>query len=146
MAATAAQVARLRRMVAEPTETTYKDDELATTIESYPLIDERGEEPYSWDTSTDPPTQEENEAWIPTYDLAAAAAEVWSEKAALAAADYDFSADGASFSRSQAFEQAERMARYYRARRSPRTITARPEPEFPVSETWVGNLQEPRDW
>ena len=40
--ATAAQIARLRRMVAEPTEDPYDDDTLAAYIERYPLLDERG--------------------------------------------------------------------------------------------------------
>jgi hypothetical protein len=55
MAATAAQVARLRRMTAEPTDETYTDDALAGIIESHPLIDERGEAPYSLDIEHGPP-------------------------------------------------------------------------------------------
>lgn len=146
MAATAAQIAQVGRMVAEPTTTTYSDAAIQGYIEAHPCIDERGEEPYDWDTSTDPPTQDANESWIATYDLNAAAADIWDEKAATAAQDYDFLADGASYSRSQAYQQAAARARYYRARRNPRTITLRPEPEAATRDTWVGNLQEPEDW
>ena len=142
MAATAAQIARLRRMVNEPTTDTYTDDDLAGYIESYPRIDERGESPYTWDTSTEPPTQDVNDSWIPTYDLNAAAADIWQEKAAVLAQDYDFNADGGQYSRSQAYEHAMRQVRYYRSRRSPLTITARPEPKYPESTIWIGNLAE----
>ena len=142
MSATAAQIARLRRMVAEPDETTYLDTDLAGYIEDYPLVDERGEEPYTWDTSTEPPTQDDNDNWIATYDLNAAAADIWEEKAATLAQDFDFSADGASFSRSQAYEQMMRSARYYRSRRSLKTVTQRPEPERSTDVLWIGNLAE----
>jgi hypothetical protein len=142
MAATAAEVARLRRMVNEADDTTYDDTALEETIESYPCIDERGEEPYTWDTSTDPPTQDDNDSWIATYDLNAAAADIWEEKAAVLAQDYDFNADGGRYSRSQAYEQAMKQARYYRSRRNPRTKTLRPEPVKSEDVLWVGNLPE----
>ena len=58
MAATAAQIERLRRMVDEPDDTTYSDEAIKDYIEEYPLVDARGKEPYTWDTSTQPPTQE----------------------------------------------------------------------------------------
>ena len=121
MSATAAQVARVRRMVNEADDTTYDDDAIADYIESYPLIDERGEEPYTWDTSTSPPTQEDNDDWIATYDLHAAAADIWEEKAAVVAVDFDFRADGGQYSRSQVVESYRALARYHRARRAPRT-------------------------
>ena len=145
MSATAAQIARLRRMVAESDATTYTDSDLTTYIEAYPLVDERGEEAYTWDTSTEPPTQDDNDNWIPTYDLNAAAADIWEEKAATLAQDFDFSADGASFSRSQAYEQMMRSARYYRSRRSAKTITQRPEPIRSTDVYWIGNLAEVDD-
>lgn len=145
MAATAAQIAQVRRMVAEPTTTTYSDATIKSYIEAYPCIDERGEEPYDWDTSTDPPHQDANADWIPTYDLNAAAADLWDEKAATLAQDYDFSADGASYSRSQAYEAAEKRSRYYRSRRQPKTFTLRPEPEAAAGDVWVGNLAEPSE-
>jgi hypothetical protein len=143
MTATAAQIARLRRMVGEVDKPTYTDDDLQACIEAYPLLDERGEEPYTWDTSTSPPTQDANEDWVPTYDLHAAAADVWEEKASAVAGDFDFSADGASYSRSQVYEQYMRKARHHRARRSAKTATLIKWPhEQPDAEVWVGNLPE----
>ncbi|MBU2685886.1 MAG: hypothetical protein KKF27_21805 [Gammaproteobacteria bacterium] len=122
MSATAAQIAQVRRWVNEPDDTTYDDDAISVYIEAYPLLDERGEEPYSWDTSTEPPTKDDNEVWLPTYDLHAAAADIWDEKAAVVAQDFDFTADGGSYSRSQVVAQFERQARMHRARRRPGTI------------------------
>jgi hypothetical protein len=118
-------------MVAEPTATTYTDALLTTAIEKYPVMDERGQVPYTWDDSTTPPTQDENEDWAPTYDLNAAAADIWDEKAAGLAGKYDFSADGGTYHRSQAYEQAQKMARQYRSRRMPRTwkMAMYPPPE-----------------
>lgn len=121
MTATAAQIATVRRMVAEPTTTTYSDVLVTAFIEKYPLMDERGENPYTFDTSTEPPTKEANDNWIATYDLHAAAADIWEEKAANWANKYNFSADGGNYSRSQAYEMAMKSARYHRSRRAPTT-------------------------
>lgn len=144
MSATAAQIARLRRMVNEPDDTTYDDDAIQEYIERYPLLDERGEEPYTWDASTEPPTQEDNDSWIPTYDLNAAAADIWQEKAAIVAQDFDFKADGGQHSRSQVYEQYMAQARYYRSRRSAKTMTLVKWPEETTTGDfpWIGNLAE----
>lgn len=144
MTATAAQIAQVRRMVNEPDDTTYDDDAIQGYIEAYPLIDERGEVPYTWDTSTTPPSQDENEDWIPTYDLHAAAADIWLEKAAVLAQDYDFAADGGRFSRAQAYAHAMKMYRHYRGRRKPRTIIPFmwPDPNRQAVPLWIGNLPE----
>lgn len=146
MAATAAQIERLRRMVDEPTDATYDDALLAEIIESYPLMDERGEEAYTYDTSTSPPTRDENDEWVATYDLNAAAADVWDEKAAAAAEDFDFSADGGSYKRSQAALRYESRARYYRMRRAPRTMALKQWPEegreySAYDLAWIVNLR-----
>lgn len=143
MSATAAMVAELRRMVAEPDETTYTNEVLIGLIERYPLIDEQGEAPYTLDTSTTPPSQDANEDWIATYCLHSAAALVWEEKATALAGNYDFSADGGQFIRHQAFDQYMQMARRHTARRAPRTIqaVAWPQPAATNSE-WVANLKE----
>ena len=123
---TAAQIAQLRRLVDEPLATTYSDELLTTMIEAHPTVDELGTIPYTWSIATDPPTKISTPGWIPTYDLNVAAADIWAEKAAVLARDYDFSADGAQYSRSQAYQQAMAQSRYYRGRRSPRTITQEP--------------------
>jgi hypothetical protein len=144
MAATAAQIAQLRRMVAEPTSATYNDVTLTGYIEAHPLIDERGEAPYTWDTSTEPPTQEANDSWIATYDLNAAAADVWEEKAGALATSFDFEADGGSYKRSQAYNQAQERARFYRARRriGATRLIAWPKIARDLYQV-VGNLPEP---
>lgn len=128
MTATAAQIAQVRRMVNEPLTTTYSDLAIQTYIESYPLIDALGQPPYIRST-TAPFTLVANPWWTATYDLNAAAADIWEEKAAILSQDFDFSADGGNYSRSQAYEQAMKQARNFRARRSVGTITMRPEPD-----------------
>lgn len=145
MTATAAQIARVRRMVDEATETMYTDEDIQGYIEEYPLLDERGEEPYTWDTSTQPPTQDENEDWIDTYDLNAAAADIWGEKTAAPAQDFDFSADGGRYTRSQIVEQYQQRERYYRSRRVPSTMRAFMYPKPGNTESVIGNLAEEDD-
>jgi len=122
MAATDAQVERLRRMTGEVDSETYSDEDLAEYIERYPLEDARGEGPWI-ESESDPGTLEENPDWIATYCLNAAAAAIWQEKAADMAANYDFDTDGGKFSRSQAYEQTMKQARYYASRRAIKTIT-----------------------
>ena len=133
MTATAAMIAEVRRKIGEPTDATYSDVIISTQIEKYPLIDERGEVPFTYDTSTQPPTQDANEDWIVTYDLNAASADFMDEKAAALAGDFDFRADGADYKRSQAYEQMKKLARTYRSRRSPNVIEqfAWPKDESP---------------
>ena len=148
MAATAAQITRLRRMCGLAVgDTTYTDAVLGGYIETYPLLDERGEAPYTWDTSTEPPTQDDNDNWVVTYDLNAAAADVWDEVSAGIQGNFDFSAEGRTFNRSQAFDHARERARYYRSRRTPTTMRAVQWPkEHPGSDfAWIGNLAEPDD-
>ena len=143
---TATQLADLRRMVAEPTAATYSDAVLTAIIEKYPHLDEQGEDPFTLSSAV-PPVHVANANWMPTYDLNAAAADVWQEKAAALAALYDFSADGGNYSRSQAYEMAMKQARYYRGRRTPtsmRLIKAPDEPDT-AQQRWIGNLAEPRD-
>lgn len=145
MTATAAMIARVRRMTNEPSATSdYSDSDIQTVIETYPLIDDRGEEPFTWDTSTSPPTKDANEDWIVTYDLNAAAADIWDEKVAILTQDYDFAADGASYSRSKAYDQAMAQARYFRSKRSPKTITLEPWPRQEGNEDLFFNVNNPR--
>lgn len=147
MTATAAEIARLRRMIGESTEDTYDDALLAEYIERYPLLDERGEAPYTWDTTTDPPTQEANDHWVSTYDLNAAAADVWEEKASAYAGKSDFSADGANYSLSQQYAQMMARVRYHRARRAPTSakLVQWPEESGASRFPWIGNLPEDDD-
>ena len=126
MPPTAAQLAELRRMTAEPTEAKYSDALLTTYIERWPLMDQTGQPPYFIQGYT----KVANALWTPTYDMNRAAAEIWDEKAAaLAEGSIDYSADGGQFSVRQAFQNAKNMAQTYRARRSPAVILFNPGPQ-----------------
>jgi len=129
MSATAAMISQVRGWANEPNDTTYDDDAISVFIERFPCVDERGEEPYTWDTSTTPPSKDDNEDWIATYDLHAAAADIWTEKAAIVAQDFDFEADGGNYSRSQAYSQYMMQSRFHQARRRPGTITLHKWPD-----------------
>ena len=146
MAPTAAQIATLRRMVAEPTAATYSDALLTVFIETYKLLDERGEYPYTWSSAV-PPVQVANTNWVETYDLNAAAADIWEEKASAMAAKYSFSADRGNYQVSNAYEQMMKQARNYRARRAAKTMTGIKWPDEPDNSrlVWIGNLPEPGD-
>lgn len=127
MAATAEMVEQLRRMIAEPTEATYSDALLTSWIESVPLTDVNGAEPFTdIYVFVGEVTRVVNQSWLPTYDLNAVAGAIWTEKAGLLAPNFDFSADGGNYSRSQAFEMAMKQSRFYLSRRSARTITQEP--------------------
>ncbi len=149
MTATAAQIAQVRRMVAEPTTTTYSDDDIKKFIENYPLVDELGTDPYYWDTSgSGAPTKTTNTTWVSTYDLNAAAANIWEEKAAAVAALYDFNADGGNFSRSQRYDQYMAMARRYWSKSTIKSVTVISKPDETTTTTrqpWIINLSEPDD-
>lgn len=141
---TAAEIAQVRRMVAELDTANYTDEQITTYIEMYPMLDELGEEPYFYDGVI--PTKYPNEAWIPTYDLNNAAADIWQEKAALLAGKYDFTADGGSYSRSQAYNQAMSMSKFYRGRGSAKTIKQVKVPdENTWGKDWIANLPEDED-
>lgn len=128
MTATAAQIAQIRRMVNEPLTTTYSDAAITLVIETYPLMDELGTEPYYWNYLTTPPSKVANTDWIPCYDLNAAAADIYGEKASVLSTDFDFSADGGNYTRSQAYEQAMKQQRHYASKRNSTTIRLRPYP------------------
>ena len=134
MAATAAMAERLRRMVDEPTEDTYDDDAIDDYIETYPLLDVLGTEPGDIDFSTTPPTISEADEWIPTYDLHAAAADIWEEKAGAVADEFDFKADGGSFSRSQKEEKFLGKSRFHSSKRSAKSIKLWVEPRVNLEE------------
>jgi hypothetical protein len=133
MTATAAQIAQLRRMTNETgSDSAYSDAQLSELIEAFPTLDERGSQPYDWDLTTTPPSKIANLDWIATYDMSAAASQVWLEKAAIVAQDYDFDADGGQYTRSQVHMQYMQQARYHASRRKPGTITLWPSPRPPA--------------
>lgn len=111
----------------ERNSTAFTNPELVEVIERYPMVDSAGRSPYlSLDrdefTQETLPAEPDNPDWTATYDLHAAAADVWDAKAAKAAANYDFSADGGSFQRSQVTEAYANQARSHRSRRAIRSI------------------------
>ena len=134
MAATAAMAAELRRMVDESTETTYDDDLIDDIIEKYPLLDVLGTDPQDVDCTTGPPTISEADNWIPTYCLNSAAAEIWAEKAGAVSDEFDFKADGGSYTRSQKAESYMAKSRWYASRRSAKTIKSFVEPRIASRE------------
>jgi hypothetical protein len=119
---TAAQIATLRRMVAEPLTTIYSDALLTTFIESYPLVDELGTDPYTWSQATSPATKVVSPGWIPTYDLNAAAGDIWAEKAAALAHEHSFAADGGNYQVSDKHAHYMKQASFYRSRRSAKSV------------------------
>lgn len=136
MTATASQISHLRRMVAEPTTTTYSDATLTEYIERYPHLDAWGRSPLD-DYGV------ANSDWTATYDLNAAAGDVWEEKASAVSSKFDFKADGGDYSQSQQYEQYMKQCRYYRSRRLPSTVMLVKYPEESQSdESWIGNLPE----
>lgn len=102
-------IGRVRRMTGEQFNTSYTDAEIQTIITQYPLVDSEGFSP-------------DQINWTPTYDLNAAAASIWEEKASGRTQNFDFSADGGSYQRSQSYEMAMKQARHYRSKRSLKAI------------------------
>jgi len=110
-------VATLRRMTAEPTTTTYSDSLLSEYIGKYPLTDATGYQP-------------EELNWTPTYDLNRAASDIWYEKASTHVGDYAFTADGSTFHREQAYQQAMKAASRYASMAAPSSLTVRVDRDF----------------
>lgn len=136
-------VARVRRLVNEADETTYTDSALIALLLKYAVTDTRGEYPkyIQQFNSNEAPTYAVNPYWTPTYDVHAVAADVWEEKATAPASNFDFSADGASYKRSQKFEQFMKLARYHRARRVPGTIDLSSWRGIPTDETVINRAE-----
>jgi hypothetical protein len=118
-------------MVAEPTEATYTDEELESLIEAKALRDSDGNEP-------------DDDDWTATYDLFAVASEVWMEKASAFAEEFDFTADGGSFSRSQKIEHCVKMSGLYKSRSAAFTLKVK---QVPITTTYddMAYKDEPHD-
>ena len=123
MTITVLDIEQVRRMVAEPTQTTYTD----VIISGY--LTEFSEDKY------------------------AVAGEIWGEKASsLQATMYDFSADTASYKLSQVIDNAEKKAKYYNSKRKPTTSvwTKDPvEPNFDIVDNdtfWETGIVNDTTW
>jgi len=103
MTVTVSDVRRLRSMINEPTDATWTDDDLMQLIEAAACMDKYGKEPDDY-------------GWVPTYNLYQAAAELWLEKAAKVSDEFDFSADGGNFQRSQKQMMMLKQASYFESR------------------------------
>ena len=96
-------VVRLGLEIPEDKEAAFTNDLLAGFIEAHPVKDSTGKKPADLGYSA-------------TYDLMAATADLWGLIAASLSSLYDFVADAATFSRSQVFQHALTMARFFRSR------------------------------
>lgn len=96
-------IAWLRRLIAESAQTPYTDQNLSDLIEASACNDTEGRLP-------------DHDDWVATYDVWAVASDIWMEKSAMIADEYDFSADGGSFNRSQKVQNALKMASYCKSR------------------------------
>ena len=122
-------VLKLRRMVNEPTSSIYSDEILEEYITEQSCTDDLGNEPYLWDYSTTPATHDANPDWVATYDLNAAAAEIWDEKASTIQDEFDFSADGGDYKRSQKYRNATTQAARYRSRSKAKSFMLKKYPK-----------------
>lgn len=121
-------VATVRRKTNEPTSAVYDDDALKTIIVEYAYTDVFGTNPQFIETgatATTPPVLADTEWWLPTFDLNAAASQIWEEKAGQPADDFKFGADNGSYDRNQVYEQYMAQARFFGARRIAKTINVR---------------------
>jgi hypothetical protein len=116
----AATILQVRRWTGEVANSSYTDAELTVIIERYPTQDADGEDQLldEWDegyTVGSGGTPVLNPDWTPTYDLHAAAADVWDEKAADAAKRFTFSADGASYNRNEVYRACVEQGQMHRS-------------------------------
>lgn len=109
-------IGKVRRMTGEKFNSTFTDAEITTIIQAHPLVDSEGFSP-------------DQDNWTATYDINAAAADIWEEKASGRTKNFDFEADGGSYQRSQSYEMAMKQARYFRSKRAPKTITMESVPK-----------------
>lgn len=95
--------ARLARMVAADVRPVLDDAALEDLLDQGQVQDAVG----LWPTDT---------GWTETYDLNASALEGWRWKAAQVAADFTFSADGASYDKGAVLANIEKMVALYQSK------------------------------
>jgi hypothetical protein len=107
-------------MCGETTSTSYRDTDLQQYIATYPIINPDACPAqilgYVTRNGIDQP--------VVTYDLHAAAADIWQEKQAslIASGSWDVSGPGGGFQKSQEEEQHEKQVAYHLARRHAQSI------------------------
>lgn len=77
-----------------------------------------------------------DDGWEPTYALNAAAAEGWRQKAARVAGDFDFSADGATFSKGDVLAHCLDMEAHYAALDTS-MVGAATQRDYPARRLWL---------
>src|SRR4051794_23263866 len=95
-------IGRVKRLSAATVKPVVSDADLAAIVDTYPLVDNNGLGPSS-------------PGWAPTYDTNAAIAEVYAQKAATVSADYNFTADDASYSKGDVLANLLAMEAKFRA-------------------------------
>ena len=103
---------QVRQNINEVTTDRFEDHQIQSVIEQYPIPDNDWKYP-------------DEEGWIPTYDLNRATQMLWLRKASLFSEDFDFQADGASYSRHQKYKHALNMASRYGSMALAETIKMR---------------------
>ena len=115
-------VARLRRLIAEPTTALYSDGDLIACLKQFPTARK-----LQADTLI---VNANNSLSVVVWDVHAAAAQIWEEKIAalIAQGSYDITADGQTLNRDQKLQQYRAQLAYHQARRRVRSvkITAAP--------------------
>ena len=136
MAVSDIDIRRLRRMVNEVNDSIYSNDDLAIYLYAYPLVDRNGR-------------TYENENWLESYDLHAAAADIWEEKAARVSTQHDFSADNSSFTANQMYENFMRQVKHHRANQKAtvkRTMDFNRKTYYPSYANPIFDEDEPGDF
>ena len=128
MTASYDDIRRLRRMIAEPTDTIYTDTDLSNIIKSKPTIDSDGLYP-------------DDSSWTPTYDLFLAASEIWMEKASDVSDEFDFHADGGTFQREQKHKMALKQASYYASRSKGYNLKMKQDPMTNLSSVGYEDIE-----
>lgn len=119
-------ITTLRRFIGDTgASPAYTDEQISEVIARYPTVDFDGKEPTR--LADDGSSVVPNEYWLPTYDLHAAAADLWNEMAAGYITQHDFSADGGQYSRSQIYQQMMARSRYHNSRRKGKIIKVKPQ-------------------
>lgn len=109
-------VARLRRLIAEPTTTVYSDAELVGILKQFPTARKLSADTLIANGSTS--------LSVVVWDVHAAAAQVWEEKIAqlVVQGSYDITADGQTLQRDQKLRQYREQLAYHQARRRVRSV------------------------
>lgn len=90
----------LGEKVAATSRPVLSETALGALLDAYPVADATGRRPV-------------DEGWVGTWDLNAAAAEGWRMKAGKVAGDFNFSADGASYSKADVLAHCLEMETKY---------------------------------